>query len=149
MHFITDDGAKVRLDIYNMIMHNTGGGCYRNCTIQIAEQPLQFEDCPAFNCPVLPYTTLVDLKLVAYLERGQEKDLADVFFILWTLELDKEAGLPWYASQSPKHALGITSIILGYATQYRAKHHLQDTPSCFDCNLGCIATLSSAKYAKS
>ena len=37
VHYISDDGLKVRLDIYNTMMHNTGGGRHHGFQIEKAD----------------------------------------------------------------------------------------------------------------
>ena len=141
VHYISDDGSKVRLDIYNTMMHNTGGGQHHGFQIEKLIQPQQFAECPSFECPVLTATTLVDLKLVAFLERGHGNDLIDIFFILWTLRLDMAAGLPWYEEQMSKHLINMSDEIQSYARQWICKHASHQSSAVFDTNMDFIKNI--------
>lgn len=108
VHYIFG-GVKVRLDIYLMTMHNVGKGFYSGSKIEWKEHPQQFAECRPFVIPVMTASALLDLKLVALLERKHDKDFQDIFFLLWNHGIDQEVGLPWYASQTdPKvdHIIG-------------------------------------------
>ena len=120
------------------MMHNTGGGRHHGFQIEKLIQPRQFTECPSFECPVLTATTLVDLKLVAFMERGHEKDMIDIFFILWTLRLDMTVGLPWYAEQMSKHSTNVSDQIQGYARQWMSTHATHQPPAVFDSNMNFI-----------
>ena len=71
VHYHCDDEMLVHLDIYNTVMHDTGGGFYHGLAIERKIFPKEFPECDAFECPVLPMNALMDFKLVAYLDRSR------------------------------------------------------------------------------
>lgn len=111
-------------------MHSTGEGSYHNFTIEYRDLPTNQG---IIRVPVLPLATLVDMKLVAYLERAQNKDFEDIFFALWTQSLDSEVDLPWYRHcVSTPQAVPVASQLETRAEEQLVALALKPQPNAFN-----------------
>jgi hypothetical protein len=135
VHYVFEKGHKVRLDIYNTTMRSTGLGHYHRLKIHRMRLSQQLEGCPEFECPVATLNALVDMKLVAELERSQMKHFEDVFFALWTLPLNEEDGLPYYADRCIEHTTKLSDRLGEHARVYAPDLNYETWPNVFRGNL--------------
>ncbi|KAI0179542.1 hypothetical protein GGR52DRAFT_536547 [Hypoxylon sp. FL1284] len=146
VHYNYEDGSKVRLDIYNTSMNNTGRGNYHGLNISWLKHPQQIAaDCPAFDCPVPDLNALIDFKLVAFLDRRQTKDLEDIFFAFWCLRLDRVAGLPWYKENVGEHECLVSGQLHGYFQEHIRTHGLSGMSAEFSANVDYLGGIEGAK----
>lgn len=111
VHYQADDGLLVRLDIYNIEMHSLGEGTFQGFPILSSTQPQEFPNIPPFECKVMCLEHLIDMKLVAFLERGNHRDLQDISFGLFMARLTPSPGFAWYAKNIKCFALGVSGEI--------------------------------------
>lgn len=119
-------------------MHNIGDGFYHNFELHRMKQPHQFAECPAFDMPVLSATALVDLKLVAFLERQHAKDLRDVFFMMMEVKLDAVAGFPFLRREHVKYEVSLHNLLESLKEGYMVEKGLEKASGVLEQNLELI-----------
>lgn len=97
--------------------------------------PQQLEACPEFECPVATLNALVDMKLVALLDRNQTKDFEDIFFALWGLPLDEVDGLPYFAERYLEQSINLSARLEERAKEYAQGVYCKAWPGVFKGNL--------------
>lgn len=130
VHYVCDEGELVRLDIYNTTMHSMGEGTREGFSVERILQPRCFPEISPFECPVLSLEVLMDMKFVAFLERGQRKDLEGIFFGLWTAELKQPPGLPWYKKSIACHGDRVSNVLDGHLLELLQTRPDLDLPRC-------------------
>ena len=140
VHYHSDDGHIVRFDIYNSTMHSTGAGVYHGFKIEhcvLIEESIA-QSLTDQHLPVMSLLALVDMKLVAYLERRQAKDFEDIFFALWEKNLGVNAGLPWFQQNVSRHEDLVSGELMERAQQHRSLMRTDQISPCFDANLAIV-----------